>query len=329
MLKKNNNKIIIIVLLIVLLGAIGTLFVMSQSDEASELFDLKAIINRKSDNKKNNKDDELNTTKLQEYFNLVDEALQDNNFDEAIAVLETAEQLLGEYDKITDKKSEVEKKKFLFKIDEFEQSSNYADGITYINKELEKYKKDSLVLTKLNLFKTKYKDQSLEAAKEIFESEGYAKAIERLYEALKILPSEEILIKKIEEYHQYEPVALYNLKLYGSFDRLSIANDSHGNMHTDAFDIYSLEYELANNYSKLNFKVSPKEDFPKSSSSGAYLKIYADEKLVYTSKKITYKTDEFTVSVNVKNVKYISIEKETSSSAYYQDVLIYDAYLSK
>lgn len=69
---------------------------------------------------------------------------------------------------------------------------------------------------------------------------------------------------------------------------------------------YSAEYYIAKNYGSISMEIAPAACFEESGS--AYIKIYADERLVYTSKNVAQKTTKFkTGEIDLTGVDYVEV----------------------
>jgi tetratricopeptide (TPR) repeat protein len=107
-----------------------------------------------------------------------------------------------------------------------------------------------------------------------------------------------------------------NVKNYTTFHGTGWNNHSKGTK-------YSTEYYLNQGYQSLSLDIAPYTDFGSSASS--IVKIYADDRLVYTSPKITKKTSKFnTGDIDVSNANYIKIVAEIGG---YGCIIVSDALL--
>lgn len=155
-----------------------------------------------------------------------------------------------------------------------------------------------------------------------------------------------------EQENKIKIVPLYETKTYlqeGSITREEITSDPRGNTYSNAYVFWAeyfslntgggyydkpyLEKYLGRKYSDLSLKIIPYKDFDKYNKNvEAYIKIYADEKLIYTSDRITRKTDCVEVSLSIEDVNYLRIELNagTDLTNYYNQysVMVYDAKLT-
>lgn len=128
--------------------------------------------------------------------------------------------------------------------------------------------------------------------------------------------------------HTSRSIPLYETKTYlqeGSITREEIVSDPIGNTYSNAYVFWAeystlntggghydkpfLEKYLGGKYCNLSFGIIPYKDFDKYNKNvEAYIKIYADEKLLYTSESITRKTGCEEVNLSIENVNYLRIE---------------------
>ena len=143
-------------------------------------------------------------------------------------------------------------------------------------------------------------------------------------EGLDLLVKDTEIQNKINEFEDSKPVRLSDLKVtnnnYCHF-LYETEHDPRGNSYTDALYMpyYSknwistigyVEFYTGKKYSKFVCYIVPQEDFNTKrlgDGEGARIKIYADEKLVYTSEIITYKTERIDVEIDIKAANYLMI----------------------
>ena len=171
--------------------------------------------------------------KYKKHLDKADELLAEKKYDEAIAELETAEQLYGAHSNVTAKKKEIRKAKGLNDLAALEAEEKYKEGIEYIDKNLSDFKTDSDILGKRNLYVSKYKTQVIANADSVLKSEGYEKAVSIINDALKVLPNDADFTKKYDEYMEYAPVPLSNFTVVtGDVDQESeVEYDLLGNSY--------------------------------------------------------------------------------------------------
>ena len=72
---------------------------------------------------------------------------------------------------------------------------------------------------------------------------------------------------------------------------------------------YSVEYFINNQYTSMNFDIAPTADF--GANGGSNVMVYVDDVLVYTSPRVTQKTEKFnTGEIDLSNAAYVKIVAE-------------------
>ena len=90
--------------------------------------------------------------------------------------------------------------------------------------------------------------------------------------------------------------------------------------------VFSVEYFVNNQYSSLRFDLAPMADF--GANATAYVKVYLDDTLMYTSPAINQKTEKFDIgNLDLTGVSYVKIIVECSSGK--GCVILSDALLEK
>lgn len=98
------------------------------------------------------------------------------------------------------------------------------------------------------------------------------------------------------------------------------------------YDRPYLEKYIGAEFERFTVTVMPYKDFDKYNKQvEAYIQIYADDELIYTSENITRKTEELLIDISVKDVKYLKIELNpaTELEGFYNvySVILYEALL--
>ena len=279
-----------------------------------------------------NKLDEYTAKKaLTESLNQATLQMQAGSYDEALATLDTAEQLYGVNSEITTKRSEVIKAKGLYTLSQYESASDYKSAIKFIDENMQNYASDVDVLSKRNLYVTKYKTQVLSQAESVYASDNYKQALSILNSALSILPGDPDVIAAIEKYTPVPYAEIpSNIRDY-LVRKEDITTDSKGNTYNDqlvfyadfntyndgskSFDKPCIEQYTGGKYSKFKATIIPHKEMDEyNKGCGAVVKIYADDRLVYTSSTITRKGAAVNVDLNITGVQYLKIQVEPTSS---------------
>lgn len=120
--------------------------------------------------------------------------------------------------------------------------------------------------------------------------------------------------------------------------------DPRGKMYTNVIYLYSsatngigyngkLELYTEKKYSTLNCSLVPQADFSTNDGAGAYVEIYKDDLLSYTSDLITYKTNALDIDLDIRGTDYLQIKviNVNPNHPYMAnaDILICDAFVEE
>ena len=248
------------------------------------------------------------------------------DYTQAISTLETISSVIESDADIDAKILEYKKAIINDKLAEYEKSGDYASAITYLESELSNVSNDVDLTAKLNSYKTKYKIDLLNRAEEAYKSDGYKSAVKILNNGLKVLLNDTELKNKISEYNEHAPIPLNEIKVTAGDDYnfLDSACDPRDNMYSNVLELSSysanwssyygeVEFYFGNQYSNFSCDIVPSDEFSTDSDVASYIKFFSDDKLIYTSEKITYKTTKINVSLDVTGVDYLKIEIENTT----------------
>ena len=121
---------------------------------------------------------------------------------------------------------------------------------------------------------------------------------------------------------QPQPIPIKTLILKSSSESYNISQtefDPRGKMYTNVIRLDSsavngigyrgkLELYTERKYSTFSCSFVPEADYSTNSGAGAYIEIYKDDVLAYTSDLITYKTTAIDVNLDIQNVEYLKIK---------------------
>lgn len=234
--------------------------------------------------------------KYQVHLDNADQFVAQNKFDEAIAELNTAEQLYGAHNKVTTKRAEVVKAKGLYALNQYESASDYKSAIKYIDESMSDYASDADIVSKKNLYISKYRTQILDQAASAFESSGYEKAIEILNSSVDVLPDDPEINSALAKYSEYAPISVADLEYFSGHD-FGVGNnmkDNLGNIHNNVVypECQGWSNAATANVYKINKKYSTLtglwfQKYDCRTASAGYpnegdLEIYGDGKLLYS-----------------------------------------------
>lgn len=157
------------------------------------------------------------------------------------------------------------------------------------------------------------------------------------------LPEEtEVDTESPAEQTSWESILMKTSGSYYTFSKT--AYDPRGNMYTNVIYLYSsatqtggrngkLELYTAKKYNTLSCSIVPQYDFTTKDGTGAYIEIYNDDILSYTSDLITYKTNALDIDLDISGTEYVQLKIINVNPKYpymaNADVLICDPYVSE
>lgn len=246
----------------------------------------------------------------------------ENDFDGALVILDTAEQIHGANNRISTVRKEIEKNKALFNLKKYESTGDYAGAIKYCNEELKAFSNDIDIVEKLNTYIREYRNNVLNTAETKFGSSGYEAAIEVLNDALKILPDDEQINAAIEKYSTYAPISVAKLEYFsgGDFGLGNNKKDNLGTTHDNVVypigkawgNAYVINtYKLNKQYSKLSgvwfqYYDNRTSNMPWSDYKSR-LEIYGDGKLLYSG-EMGPGIEPININLDISNVNELKID---------------------
>lgn len=221
------------------------------------------------------------------------------------------------------KKGVIEKT--ISEAEEYAEDEDYGNAYKSVSKAIDDVGEDPTLSSKASEYETLFVSVEMAKVEEYLASNSYNAAMKVLEEAKTIVPKNEEIKNKIAEVEDSKPVSITSLDaLNGGFDwNEGDPTDPFGNTYSDVsnyavFSSYSYgdaegyaEYRIYGNYTLLTGKISPHTDT--FTDARGQIKIYADDKLKYTSPMIGRKTDSFDFSVDITDAEYIKIEYELDS----------------
>lgn len=252
--------------------------------------------------------------------------VSENNFTEALAVLDTAEQLYGKDSRINEQRQSVNVAKVLNDASAYEKEKNYIKAIECIENSAEATKNNSDVIQKLNSLKISYKDYALTQAEDTFKSSGYKAAIDVLNESLKYLSNDEEINAAIKRYEEYIPVSVAKLEYFTGND-FALDNNIKDNLGNTRNNVVSPKpigwsnavttnvYKLNKQYSRLSGTWFQLYDFRTEVKYGVGATDYPSELEIYGDGKLLY-SGEMKVGIEPKNID-LDISGVTELKIYY------------
>ena len=244
----------------------------------------------------------LETTAKEELSNYIDKAkqlLNKQNFNEALATLDTAEQIYGQDSRIDEMRTTVNVEKLLNEVSQYEEKEDYLGAIKYIQNSSSTVTEDTRVMQKLNVLKNQYKDIALKQAEKLSDNSDYEAAIAVLEESQKVLDDKDIS-DAIKRYKDYLPINIADLDYFSGHDFTVDNNvrDNLGNTHNNvtspsgenawANKVTTNIYKINKEYSKLTGLWFQLYDFRTEIVGGISATNYYTELEIYGDNKVLY-----------------------------------------
>lgn len=253
------------------------------------------------------------------------EYAQDGNFIEALAVLDTAEQLYGSDPRLDEQRKAVQVAEVLHDAEMYEEEQDYGKAIECIENSAQDVKEHPDVVQKLNVLKLTYKEYVLAQAEEAFETSGYEAAIELLNESLTYLADDKDIAAAIKRYEEYIPVIITQLT-YTEGDDWALENqvkDTDGKIHDNVVSPQSIGwsnahavnvYRIDKKYSRLSGTWFQRYDFREEVKYGmggttypSILEIYGDGRLLYAG-EMKFDAAPVELDVDISGVTELTID---------------------
>lgn len=219
------------------------------------------------------------------------------------------------------------------------QAKTYADDGDYANAviTIEEAKKnnssDADLISAYNTYASNYVTKVVEDADGLLEKNNYSGAIEAVKKGLKTIPDSQTLKDKQSEIEKAKPVSLSTLSAFnGGWEWNNLdPTDPFGNDYSSAsnYVVFSneeqgtvtdqegsleekngyrqvyAEYHTEKKYNRLTMQLAPYSTIGEEKT--AFIQVYADDELVYTSPTIAQKTQAFSGEANIAGAEYIKI----------------------
>lgn len=197
---------------------------------------------------------------------------------------------------------------------EFVAKGDYASAILLL-----KNNTDAEVKTVYEAYCDEYEKLVLEEVDLLIANREYNEAILYLKDALEVLENHSVFVDKLAYLESIKPVSVLKLIEINRSDYWEEWNsgnpvDPFQNDYSHAVNYCIItcrsyknyvEYRTYGKYDTISGTIAPYVDIGNDKS--AYLQIYVDEELVYTSQTITRKTDAFDFTVDISGAEYVKV----------------------
>lgn len=256
----------------------------------------------------------------------------------ALALLSDDSELMslrGQYQSDYEKSIEVEA---LSNSTTLQSSGDYKQAISVLAEALELLPDSSELSAAYDACVNEYVIRTCDEADEHIERKDFRAAMAVINEALSYLGVNATLSQKLASIEDQMPVSITEVLLINYSNswgatvewNSGLPEDPFGNDYSDSANFaifpgydHAFEYRIYGEYSQLSLIVAPYSDI--SSDARGYIQIYADDRLLYTSKNIDRKTDAFSVNVDITGADYITIKVigDSEGSLILSDVLLW------
>lgn len=254
-------------------------------------------------------------------------------YEGALRILTTVVDLLPDDEEIVKRNQEVNgaylalvKKNATNTANDAIAKEDYETAFTVLSSAIEKLPDDTELNNMLTSVVQTYEGNIISLVDSYVAEKKYNDAIVALNTALKVIPSQ-TLTQKLETVTEMKPIPIDSLAtINGGFEwNEGSPEDPFGNTYNNAVnyaifygdysgeELYE-EYRLYGEYSQLNFSVAPFVNIPE--DGYGQVKIYADDKLMFTSDSINRKTDLKNYTIDIIGAEYIKIVVTTNKSDY-------------
>lgn len=253
-------------------------------------------------------------------------------YESALSIIKAAQQAYGSSKEYDNAYAAYSKENALIQAKSAADSGDYISAISLISGAQKLNANDVDLILAFNTYTDGYISEVLTDADAYLKDNRFDDAISVVNAALKVLPGNGTLTNKKTALENMKPISLANLDVFnGGWEwNNSTPVDPFGNDYSSACnyvifsDYYrdiisqkghlgeingyrqvSAEYHTDTKFEFLTMQLAPYEKICKDGK--AYVQVYADSELVYTSPTIVRKTEAFPCQVNISGADYIEI----------------------
>lgn len=230
------------------------------------------------------------------------------------------------------------KEKTLAEAKSLADSGDYLGALQIVNQALETVGSDASLSAAATTYEGSYVNSILLKADELITNNSFDSAKAELEGALRVVPNNTELSNKIDYIDSLKPVSLSTLSaISGGWTwNTGTPDDPFGNDYSNSSnyvvlthvydygrDVKQAEYRLDGKYERITGQVVPHSSFEEDET--AYIQIYADDELLYTSQEIVRKQDPITFDININQAKYLKLVVDLAG--YGSNVMLSDVQL--
>lgn len=230
----------------------------------------------------------------------------------------------------------------------YADDGDYENAIKELRRALYVLSNDSELTKDLSIYTESYVKDIITKVDSLVKDKKLDDATTLLNNALNIASNNKTLSDKLEEIGGLAPVGLEEVHVIDSKNyeyKIDVFEDSYGNQYSGSHYFSSLEnsksgkdnepfalFNLNKEYTSFKGKIVPESTTDKNSNGNIYyVRIYADNKLVFEKLDITKTTEGIDVNINVNDCKQLCIRMGLSSDYawWYNHLGIVNAVLEK
>lgn len=254
-----------------------------------------------------------------------------NEYKAAMAVIQAAQETYGSDQEYEEAYIQYQKAFALTAAETYAASGDYPNAITTIAKAQKNNSQDVDLIAAYNSYSSSYVTEIVAEADSLMSERNYSAAAKAVDKGLKLLPGNQSLTDKLTEINSSKPVSLANLPAFnGGWEwNNSAPTDPFGNDYSSAGNyvvfynenLYGFkgslsgradgyvqifaEYRTAGEYNILTMQLAPYSMIGQDGK--AFVQVYADDAVVYTSPTITQKTEAFVCEADISGAEYIKV----------------------
>lgn len=326
--KKKKTKLIAVLIAVLLLAAAAVIFVPKLFGGSSEP-----------------EEESYSNAEKNEIEDIIDDAEElaaEDDYAGAVALISDGLRDYPDSSRLADKLKEYTAKLgeqkadgTVAEADKLAAEGDYAGALKLIDAAVSEYGENEKLTKARAGYEEGYEAYVNEELSKLLKANDISGAKALLAEAQLLLPDNEEIKKRAEELDKNNTVYLDNVEavnggftwnegeagdIFGhSYDNatnytiLHASNDRH---HKD----YSAEYNINKKYGSLSFNVSPYTHFHEEGE--AYIQVYVNNELAYTTPKITQKTQPFKVNVDIRSGSYLKIVASVDGCIILSDAML-------
>ncbi len=275
------------------------------------------------------KEKEIYKNEMNSIYNSAIAYFESKEYDKALEAFHKIDEDYEKYNEAQEKIIEIEIKKIEQEVKKLDSEEDYLGILEYLNENYDNNEDE--IQEKIKEYQTEYKDKLIDQIRVEMKTD-IDSAKKKAKSALNILNSDKDLKALLEEINESEPIALNTLETFQSSGAIVSSEeykdkvkDNLGTSYTDYIlmptNYYSEEnfvvYKINKEYTEFTGKACVNFDSRSSNTEGKVIRIYGDDKLLYTSPEMKSGVEPFSISIDITGVDKLKIEMDNSGDCSY------------